>query len=324
MKAKTATNLEHLKLEQLAPGVYAAIALERGGAYSNAGIIDLGDQTLIFDTLLTPQAAQELRDAAEKISERQVRYVINSHAHTDHVMGNQVFADHATIVSTRMVRDKLPAMTEHHFGMQKNPSELKQLLQDTQERLKTEDDELERRALEKSIARWGHVLETLPTHKLHLPMLTFDAKLFFCGSQRSAKLRTLGAGHTASDCFLLLPEEKIAFMGDLCFFQSQPYMADCDPQAWVAQLEALERSDIETFVPGHGPVGVKADVTLEKDYILMLEQRIARAVRQGQDAETFLQQPLPEPFDAWLVGGMARFEANVRSAYQRHVAEIQS
>ena len=48
----------HFELKQLAEGVYAAIAVAGGGARSNAGIIDLGDHTLIFDTFLTPTAAE--------------------------------------------------------------------------------------------------------------------------------------------------------------------------------------------------------------------------------------------------------------------------
>jgi cyclase len=81
----------HFQLEQLAEGVYAAIALAGGGSGSNAGMIDLGDRTLVFDTFLTPQAADELRAAAEHLLGRPVAYVINSHWHCDHIQGNQAF-----------------------------------------------------------------------------------------------------------------------------------------------------------------------------------------------------------------------------------------
>ena len=47
----------HFHLEPLTEGVYAAIARDGGAAGSNAGIIDLGDRCLLFDMLLTPQAA---------------------------------------------------------------------------------------------------------------------------------------------------------------------------------------------------------------------------------------------------------------------------
>ena len=55
----------HFRLEQLADGVYAAIHSEGGEAIGNAGIVDLGDRTLVYDTFFTPQAAADLRFAAE-------------------------------------------------------------------------------------------------------------------------------------------------------------------------------------------------------------------------------------------------------------------
>ena len=60
----------HFWLERLADGVYAAIHAEGGAAISNAGIVDLGGRTLVYDTFLTPQAAADLRYAAEAVKER--------------------------------------------------------------------------------------------------------------------------------------------------------------------------------------------------------------------------------------------------------------
>ncbi len=91
-------------IEPLAEGVYAAIANDEDRAPGNAGIVDLGGETLIFDTFLVPHAAQDLRTAAEELTRQPVGWVVNSHAHRDHVFGNQVFAPAATIVSTAGTR----------------------------------------------------------------------------------------------------------------------------------------------------------------------------------------------------------------------------
>lgn len=72
--------------------------------WATLGIIDLGEETVVFDTMYTPQAAQELRRAAEQLWGRPVSYVINSHFHFDHVGGNQAFA-HAAIISTAKTRE---------------------------------------------------------------------------------------------------------------------------------------------------------------------------------------------------------------------------
>jgi hypothetical protein len=68
--ASTLPRSEHFELQELAAGVYAAIATPDGAAYSNAGIVDLGDQTLIFDTFDTVLAAQDLRTAAKSLTGR--------------------------------------------------------------------------------------------------------------------------------------------------------------------------------------------------------------------------------------------------------------
>jgi cyclase len=308
---------EHFDLIEVAAGAYAAIGTEGGGAYSNAGIVDLGDQTLIFDTFQTVRAAQDLRAAAEQLTGRRATAVIISHAHGDHWMGNQVFADHAPIIATEEIRGQMSALAENIKQLQEDPSEMETMVQQNEVQLQTETDEDRRASLMALNTRWRHTLEMLPTLELWLPNQTFDGKFVFHGTQRTAELLTMGKGHTSSDCYLVLPEERVAFVGDLAFFQCQPYMGDCDPEAWKAQLEDMERSDVETFVPGHGPVGTKADIALEREYITALEDVVSRIVARGGTVEDALQQPLPDPFGAWISAGRDLFETNVRSSYRR-------
>ena len=308
---------DHFELHQIAEGVYAAIAIEGGAAYSNAGLIDLGDRTLIFDTFETPIAADDLKSAAEQLTGRPASCIIISHAHDDHWLGNQVFADHTPIISTHETRAEMSERAEDIKDLQENPFELEEEIQEFKVRLESETDERMRASINNSILRYRYALDMLPTLELRLPNQTFDSQLIFHGSQRSAELRTSGEGHTISDCYLILPEEKIVFMGDLGFFQCQPFMAFCNPEAWQAQLEGFEGSHFELFVPGHGPLGTKADLALQKRYITVLEGMVGRIVKEGGSVEDALQISLPEPFDAWLSGGMTRFEANVRSSYER-------
>ena len=91
---------KHFRLQQLADGVYAAIHIDGGAAIGNAGIVDLGDRTLIFDSFFTPQAAEDLRTAAEALTGRPVNAVTNSHYHNEHIWGNQVFSSDTDIMST--------------------------------------------------------------------------------------------------------------------------------------------------------------------------------------------------------------------------------
>lgn len=308
---------EHFKLEQLAAGVYAAIGIPGGAAYSNAAIVDLGDQALIFDTFQTPQAAQDLKVAAEKLTGRPASYVIISHCHSDHWCGNQVFDSGVPIITTHAIYQEMPASIAWIKELQQNPSELEHSIHQLRQDLEIETDDCWRASHLANLTRMGHLLAAIPTLELRFPNQTFEGELVFYGASRTAELHTVAPAHTASDAYLLLPEEGIMLMGDLGFFQCQPFMAFGDPEGWKAQLEAMEQSDIEVFVPGHGPLGTRADVGLQKEYIAVLEDLVAAAIEDGLSLEETLALTLPAPFDGWLHGGMGRWQANVNTLYGR-------
>jgi cyclase len=314
--SQTLPTSRHFKLEQLAEGVYAAIATENGLAFSNAGIIDLGSRTLVFDTFDGLAAAEDLCAAAEQLTGHPADWIVNSHAHGDHWSGNQVFAPSASIVATHAAREAMLNMLEEVGRLKTNPAELEMYIQQLRQRLEAETDERLHTALENSIARQVASLETLPRLALRLPDQTFGGKLLLHGSRRTVELHARGSGHTPGDCFLVLPGANIVFTGDLAFFGCPPYMADGDPPAWIAQLECLEQSGLCTFVPGHGPLGDQSDLALERQYILMLRERVTRAIQAGQPVEEVLRQPLPSAFAGWASSPL-RLEANAKSMYQQ-------
>lgn len=86
---ETLLHTEYFTLKKMANGVFAAIAKPGNGAWSNAGVVDLGSELLVFDAFNTPSAAQELKIQAEILTGKKVKYLINSHYHGDHIFGNQ-------------------------------------------------------------------------------------------------------------------------------------------------------------------------------------------------------------------------------------------
>ncbi len=95
---------KHYSIESLADGVYAVLARDGGGTVSNAGLINLGDSTLVVDTFVTPTAGDYLRADAQRLTGRIPRYVVNTHFHNDHIWGNQAFLPEADIISTADTR----------------------------------------------------------------------------------------------------------------------------------------------------------------------------------------------------------------------------
>ena len=311
---------EHFTLYPLTEGVYAAIATEAGAGYSNSGLIDLGGQTLVFDAFENPQAAEDLLKASIKLTGRSPETVIISHWHPDHWGGLQVFASDM-ILATHATRQAMLPIVIEMLTDKRDPSRMENELRQAEARLAAESDPKKRQALQISITRQRYSLQALLTLEPTLPNLSFDGKIVFHGEQRSVELIATGKGHTESDCILTLPQDRVAFIGDIGFFQSQPFMPYGFPSEWVSHLDDMTTWDIELFVPGHGSLGSKADLTLEARYIQVLEDMIRRVVQAGGAVEDALHQNLPAPFDAWQVVGH-RFEANVRASFERQRQSI--
>ncbi len=309
---------DHFTLHELAAGVYAAIATEGGAGFSNAGLIDLGDRTLAFDAFENPQAAEDLARAAVHLTSRTPAQVIISHWHPDHWGGAQVFAG-SVILSTQATRQEMLPIAKEMLREKKNIAAFENDIRKEEARLAKENDLNKQRSLVLSIARQRHSLHALPMLDPTLPNQTFEGKMIFYGSKRSVELIATGKGHTLSDCVLKLSEDRVAFIGDLGFFQSQPFMPYGFPGEWVTLLENMVTWEIERFVPGHGLPGNKADLILEADYIRALEDLVRQVVLAKGTLKDALRQTLPPPFDAWQATGQ-RFEANVRAAFQRQTA----
>ncbi|MCJ7634128.1 MBL fold metallo-hydrolase, partial [Candidatus Bathyarchaeota archaeon] len=201
---------KHIQIERLADGVYAAIASEQGYAICNAGVIDIGDRTVLFDTFISPEAARDLLKVAEQLTSHKITHVVNSHGHNDHIRGNQVFGSDVDIISTVLTREAIVRNEPEEIKSEKETN-LKEII-DAQSKLDAEKDPKRRWELSSLISYMQAVSKSHSELKTRLPNITFEHKLTIHGTKRTVELLPL-AGHTASDVILYLPEEKIAFMG---------------------------------------------------------------------------------------------------------------
>jgi len=306
------TDYPDFTIQKLADGVYAAIAKNGGHAICNAGIIDLGDATLIFDPFMSVQAATDLKSAADQLTHHPVKYVINSHYHNDHIGGNQVF-EGASIISTYRTRDLIaenqPAEIE--WGETTAPDRLKKYKE-------TDVSMLSGHALEEHIM-WKGYFETYVISngvlKVVLPNITMDDELNVYGSKRHVQLISNGAGHTESDLFLYLPDEQIVFAGDLLFINNQPWIGDGDTEKWEATLTKISSMTVKSIVPGHGPAGTLADIETMEDYFHNVQETAQDYFNKGispEEAEAFNS---PAPYDTWYLSMF--YKANVVAAYKR-------
>jgi len=309
---------KHFQIEPLEDGVYAAIASEQGYATCNAGIVDIGDKTVIFDTFISPKAAKDLLKAAKQLTSHEALCVVNSHYHNDHIRGNQVFSPNVDIISTTWTREAITQNEPKEIQWEKE--NIPQGIIDAQSKLTAEKDPKRRRELALLIVYYKAIIESHPQLKTRLPNITFEPpKLVIHGTQRTVELLSL-VGHTASDLVLYLPEEKIVFMSDLLFISIHPYLPDGFPERWKESLSIVKALGTQTVVPGHGPVGRSADLLVITQYIESLENIVENMIKSGRPVEEVSLQPIPSKFETWLLSFDNFFVSNLQFLY-KHITQ---
>jgi cyclase len=314
METKVSSGSTHFSLQQLAEGIYAAIAEDGGAAVGNSGIIDLGGQIIVFDTFLTPQAASDLRQLVINLFGRAPHLVVNSHYHNDHIWGNQVFAAEAQIIASNRTCELIATAGIEEFKSSSDNSA--QRFASFQSQYQTIKDEQQRSEISLWLGYYGGLVEALPQLKVCPPGITFQSQLEFHGSHRSARLFTFADAHTGSDAVLYLPQEGIAFVSDLLFVGYHPYLADGDPLKLRESVKKVGELGAAWYVPGHGPVGTRVDLVIMVEYIDFCLESAHNLISMGRDLEDEIARLEPtEKFRHWRFARF--FPSNIRLLCQR-------
>jgi len=307
----------HFSIVELAEGVYAALHNGKGAAFSNAGIIDLGGRTVVFDTTETLSAGKELARLALELTGNPASIVIISHHHNDHWMGNQAFCLKARIYCTEPALQAMRLERDELNDRKEMETYLRRAIKENESAARTEKDPKRIALLESAARRNRYALEELDELAPRLTERVIKLEMRLKGQKRQARILPFHPAHTTGDCILLLDREKIAFIGDLGFFKTHPFMGSCIPLAWIDRLKQLEDMQFNIYVPGHGPVGTTRDLARQREYIQVLGQRVTQALVLKRDQQFVLEQPLPD-FCAEWEPTLKRYQRNVEFLFEFH------
>ncbi|NNF33198.1 MAG: MBL fold metallo-hydrolase [Saprospiraceae bacterium] len=317
-KVKGTFQSQHFNLVELTDGVYACIHKPGGKAICNVGIIDNGNETIIFDSFLSPEAAEEIPKIVSHYNLSPIRYVINSHYHNDHIRGNQIFDEDVKIISTTRTAELIA---------EKEPLEIADEKEYGPERY-TYYDSLDQEysgnkdAVEyQKIMMWKSYYEILSTsHKeitTRIPEMLITEEHFLNGPDRKVRLLPRGKGHTDSDLVLFLPEDGILFTGDLVFNQCHPYLAHGSLHEWKEWLNYLLGLKPASVIPGHGNIGDTATIMNMKTYIEAIEN-IAHQINFKEEISTDL---IPGAFKDWWFDRF--FPVNLGFAFENKTPDLE-
>jgi glyoxylase-like metal-dependent hydrolase (beta-lactamase superfamily II) len=206
--------------ERVSENVY--VFTSEAYAQVNAGAVVGPDYTVLIDTLAFPDEIQEIKRFTEDRLGRPVRFIINTHYHSDHTLGNDFFP-RATIISHALCRELLD--TRGRDGL-KASQELNRELQD---------------------------------FRIRLPSVTSeDGNATVRTGKRTLQLVPL-PGHSEDGIGVLVVEDRVLFTGDV--MMPIPFLADGDYDLMVSSLKSIPRMKLENLVQGHGESVLRGEVS---------------------------------------------------------------
>ena len=251
---------------------------------SNAVFLVTDDGVLLIDTRTHPREGRDLLERIRKVTDKPVKWVINSHFHGDHHMGNSVFKDlGATFV----------AQEETARIMQRvQPKEMARRVEGFRSR--------------------GYDPADV---KLVLPDVTFDSKMTIRLGGREVRLFYLGPGQQAGDTFVQFPHARLLFTPGAFAKHSMPNMLFTPSvDNWIKLLDQVAVMDVDAILPAHGDIATRADV---KELAAMLADEYATvkdAVNRGlslDQATTTLTFP---QYKDWR--NYARLQGEIKALYE--------
>jgi cyclase len=304
----------NFEVQKIAEGVYAVIRKDLPGLMVDANNVFIinDDEVIVVDANGAPAITREVLAALRKLTDKPVKYVINTHYHDDHIRGNQVYKEafpNVEFIAHGFARDYLPnqgAVNRKNFleGAGRFLQDLKGLLAENKSLLGGELTAEERDSLSSDIKLAELVLSEGPQAQTILPTITVENRLTLHRGNRIIDIRHIGHGHTGADLVVHLPKEEIVITGDLVV---APIPLVGNPQSnigeWAAALEKLKGLQAKIFVPGHGQV-MRDDsyIKLLANLFASIKQQTEAAVGRGETLEQARKSVNLEEFRKSLAG----------------------
>ncbi len=287
---------QNFEIQKLADGVYAALRKHpplMSFDPNNVFIIN-DDDVIVVDANASLAGTRALLAELRKLTDKPVKYVISTHWHDDHVIGNQIyreaFPNVEFIAHTSTLRDR-PAIGDANrqqmlSGGRGYAAHLRSRVAEKKSLAGTELTEEERINYSSDAAWIERALSEAPQIKILLPTLTVGERLTLQRGKRTIDIRFLGRGHTGADLIVHLPQEGILMTGDLIVWPVPLVGSTSFPADYSATLERLLTIPAQIIVPGHGPVLRDQEYLKQTARLLAsLKTQTAVAVARGETLE---------------------------------------
>ena len=252
-----------IRTEKLSDNVYMMT-----GSGGNLGVSVGDDGVFLIDSQFAP-LTPKIQAAIAKLSARPVRFLLNTHWHFDHTGGNENLGKAGAVIVAQ-------------------------------------DNVKKRLSTEGFIAFFN--MKTKPEPRIALPVVTFtrDLNLYLNGDD----IRAFHApnAHTDGDTVVQFAKSDVIHMGDTFFNKMYPFIDTSSGGSVAGVLAAADRAlklagDKTKIIPGHGPLGTKADLKAYRDMLAAVSGQVAAQIKQGKKLEEVVaSKPTAKLDAAWGKG----------------------
>jgi len=217
------------------------------GNMSNSCFVTLGNSYLVCDSGPTYQYAAQAYKKMQSIKNLPVAYVINTHIHDDHWLGNSYYTTIGAKIIGSKAFEELPILDKTR---------------------------MQRRISAEAYKQTKQIFPTIFVNKEKV--LDINGKKVYIKSVNHK-------AHTNSDLYIYIPSEKIVFVGDLVFNQRLPSLRDGDINGWLEALEQIKKMKVKYIVGGHGINTDKKAVDFTYNYLKTLRDEVKKRLDDGED-----------------------------------------
>ena len=283
-------------LHDLGTGCFAWLQPDGSWGWSNAGLVVDGEATLLVDTLFDLRLTAEMLAAmrAAVPSAARIDVLVNTHANGDHCYGNELVRPGAIVASEACAKE---------FG--EVPPELLAQLVANADALGPVAGPFVRRAF--GPFDFKGITLTPPTE-------TFSGESLRQVGAKDVHLIEVGPAHTRGDVLVYVPSDRTVFTGDIVFANAHPIIWAGPIENWVRACDSILGMEIDTVVPGHGPLCGPETVRELRGYLTYIEAEARRCFEAGLDREQAARAIALDDYSAW--GDAERIAVNVAALYR--------
>lgn len=304
---------QELTLKKLTENLYAVI-----GGGGNCAFVVTEEGVLLIDSKTSPSLGEQLLKKIREVTDKEIKYLVFTHYHGDHIQGAQVF-EKSTVISHSNTKKNIEKITIPRIEELKTktlPEQIKSVKKKV-EKLRAENSP-ELKKAEEELSNLERRLKDIENLKIVLPQLTVEKSHSVKLGGKEIILFYSGRGHTDGDLIVYFPSEKTIHMGDLLFNNIIPvidFQGGSSTENWIKILGEVEKMDVETIIPGHGEIGDKGFLRAQAEYLKALRNEVKKLIDEGLSLEDALKKA-ELPAYKNMDGYNQRFPRNVEAVYR--------